>query len=374
MSVVNKVICGIFLCFIFGIGVSNLVSKNMNFSEIENRVLSQMPQFTFDSFISGEFTDDFEVYLSDQFVWKKFWVGLNTDVERVTLKKENNGVFFGKEDYLLEGYDKPGEQLQKNINNILYFLNKAENITSYLMVAPTSVGIYNENLPLYAPSFSQKETLTYLEDQFNESIIYLDVYGVLLREKEEQIYFRTDHHWTSIGAYYAYEAAAKKMGFRPYRKDDFSVETVSNDFYGTLYSKASAYRIEPDEIEIFLPKFNLTYEVEYEVNDQSSNTLYEWDNLNKKDQYAVFLNGNHSLVKIKSSLHNGRKLVVIKDSYAHAFIPFLANHFEEIHVIDLRYYHLNIYEYLDTNEIDEVLFLYNLANFSQDKNMIWLKQ
>lgn len=114
--------------------------------------------------------------------------------------------------------------------------------------------------------------------------------------------------------------------------------------------------------------------MQYEGNKEISNTLYEWDNLNKKDQYSLFLNGNHSLVKIKTSVNNRCRLAVIKDSYAHALVPFLANHFEEIHMIDLRYYHMNIYEYLKNNHVQNVLFLYNIANFSMDSNVIWLKQ
>jgi hypothetical protein len=233
--------------------------------------------------------------------------------------------------------------------------------------------MYKEKLPLYAPSYSEKEIIDFARQKMEDSLSYIDVYNPLLSKKNEQIYFRTDHHWTMRGAFYAYEEAAKAMGLTPFELDDFSIDRVSKNFHGTYYSKANLHDIKPDQIEVFQPKIDMSYTVQYEDGERS-NTLYNWDYLNEKDQYALFLNGNHSLVKIQSTNQNGRKLAVIKDSYAHAFIPFLANHYEEIHVLDLRYYHMNMYDYLKEHNIHEALFLYNMANFSEDTNLVWLQQ
>lgn len=362
-----------FLSFIGGLGLLHILAEDQSFSEIENRVLSKFPKPTFKSIISGDFTSDFEQYISDQFVWKKFWIGVKSDAERLTLKQENNGVFIGKDEYLLEGYEGPGEQFQRNLKSIQYFLDKTKDIHSYLLLAPTAVEIYHDKLPLFVDNHSQKETYEIAKNQFASSIKLIDVYEHLKNKRNEPIYFRTDHHWTMRGAYYAYEIAANEMGLIPYRIDDFHIEIVSDDFYGTLYSKANAYRIKADKIEVFQPKFDVTYEVEYEEGKIRKNNLYEWAYLNKKDKYSLFLDGNHPQLKIKSTIDNGRKLAVLKDSYAHSFIPFLANHFEEVHVIDLRYYHNNMYEYLEDNEISDVLFLYNQPNFEKDSNLIWLQ-
>jgi hypothetical protein len=369
----NKLLIGIFLAFIGGIGLLNVMGEDSSFSKQENRLLTPLPTFTVSSFFSGNFTKEFEEYINDQFVWKNFWTGLKAHTERVTLKQENNGIYFGKSGYLLEEFEKPGEQFQSNLINIQYFTKKAKDITSYLMLAPTSVEVYKERLPLFATSFSEKKIIGLAKQQFGESLSFIDVYNTLLSKKNEQIFYRTDHHWTMRGAFYAYEVAAKAMGLTPFVMNDFSIDMVSKDFYGTYHSKTNLHDIKPDQIEVFQPKFDVTYSVQYEDGERA-NTLYDWDYLSEKDQYALFLSGNHSLIKIQSTFKNGRKLAVIKDSYAHAFIPFLANHYEEIHVIDLRYYHMNIYEYLKDNDIHDVLFLYNIANFSKDPNLIWLKQ
>ena len=374
MKIKNSIVIGIFLCFIFGIASLQLLSKDVNFSESENRVLVQMPKFTLENFTSGKFTSDFEKYLSDQFVNKTFWTGLKTAAAKTTLKQENKGVYFGNNGYLLEKFEKPGEQLTKNTANLSYFAEKTNGVSSYLLLVPTSAAIYPENLPLYAPIDSQKEVIDEVKQTVSDSIKWIDPYEALTEGKEDQIYFHTDHHWTTRGAYLGYRAAAKEMGFEPYALNDFNIETVSTNFYGTHYVKANDYTVKPDKIEIFKPKFDVSYEVDIEDGQSTMDSLYELDYLKKRDQYAMFLDGNHSKVKIKSSVKNGRKLLLVKDSFAHAMVPFLANHFEEVHMIDLRYYHQSLSTYIDNNEIEDVLFLYNVANFGEDTNLVWLRQ
>lgn len=374
MSFKNKMQIVLFVCIIGGIGFLNLIAADRIFSEHENRMLSQRPEFTFQSFITGRFMRDFEEYVSDQFIWKDFWTGMKAEVQRATLNRENNGVFFGKKDYLLEAYKKPGERVDHNIESLNYFANKTPEYKTYFLLAPTSVEVYPENLPFLATSFGQQEVLHEVESKLVDSITFIDVLEMFHRHKTENLYFRTDHHWTMRGAYYAYYEAAKAMGFNPFEIANFSQRIVSDDFYGTFHSKANLHDIKPDSIEIFQPKFPVSYEVEFKDKGITSESLYEWKHLDTKDKYAVFLDGNHSLLKVTSSIRNGRKLAVVKDSYAHAFIPFLVNHFEEVHVIDLRYNRSNMYNYLEQEGISETLFLYNITNFSTDSNMIWLRQ
>lgn len=373
MKLVNKIIATFFLIFITCLLLLNIVTPDQKFSEHENRMLMQMPKLSFDRIISGKFMEEFEQYIKDQFVWKKNWLSLKTTTERLLQKQENNGVYFGKGNFLFEQLEKPNEQFERNINSVNLFAEQFKQMKTYFLLVPTSMEIYQEKLPKFAPTISQLDILTEVISYLDPSIKLIHVNENLVNHKDENIYFRSDHHWTMRGAYYAYLKAAHEMGFQPYTVEDFNIEIVSKSFHGTLYSKANAYHIPPDNIEVFKPKFHINYDVKIENEPTISHTLYEPSYLNEKDQYSYFLNGNNSLVTIHTNIHNRKKLAVIKDSYAHVFIPFIANHYEEIHVIDLRYYHDNIYNYLNEHNIYETLFLYNIKNFMDDPSLTRLR-
>lgn len=369
----NKIIIIIFVMFILAVNILNILTPDKTFSETENRMLSQFPKINFKNITSGKFTKKFESYITDQFMLRDFWVSAKSDVERLMLKNKNNGIFFGKDGFLLEDFNRPNETLDKNIDTINNFSEKIPNFKTYLLLAPNSVKIYEDKLPMFSSPYDQFKVIQYIKENMNENIDFIDIYNVLNSKKDEYIYFRTDHHWTMRGAYYAYEALSNKIGIKPYDLKHFTSEIVSDSFYGTYYSKGNNRHISPDYIEIFKLKLDIDYKVHWLDNDLQSDSLYEYKHLDTKDKYSVFLDGNHSLMTIKTNIKNDKKIVVFKDSYSHSFIPFLANHYEEIHVIDLRYYKLNLYEYINENEINEGLFLYNVSTFCDDNNIGWLK-
>jgi len=369
----KKIIVFFFILFFCGIGLLNVMESDQHYSEHENRELASRPEFSLRGVISGDFMEDFESYINDQFIWKSSWLKVKAFIEKMMLKQENNGILIGENDYLLQPISEPTEQMQSNIKNINRFSEKNEDVSVYFLLAPTSVDIYREQRPWLAQSYSQLSILNSVQKQLSTKVSFIDVYETLRQNNNQQLYFRTDHHWTARGAYYAYVEAAKALKLQAYNLDDFNIETVSDNFKGTFYSKANSLRTKPDYIEAFFPKWPVKYEVLYD-DKETTNTLYEYDYLQKNDQYSFFLDGNHSLVKITSNVENGRKIAVVKDSYAHAFIPFLVNHFEEVHMVDLRFNQSNLSDYLAQNEIKDVLFLYNIDHFMTDKNFIWLQQ
>ncbi|KYH35335.1 hypothetical protein CLTEP_07390 [Clostridium tepidiprofundi DSM 19306] len=362
----DKIFIIMFITFLFGMSVLNILTPDKVFSESENRVLQQMPKLSIKNVLNGRFMNKFSRYICDQFVFKDFFVSFKSDIERITLKGENNGVYFGRDGYLLEKYKKPSKALDNNINAINDFCNRNTKLSTYFLLVPNSVKIYDDKLPKFAKPYDELNTIKNVKHKLNSDVKFIDVYKTLREHKNEYIYFRTDHHWTMLGAYYAYKQCARYMGFTPNNINDFTFKTVSNKFYGTYYSKANNRHIDSDSIQVAFPKFKANYEIYYRDNDRCTNSLYESKYLNKKDKYSYFLDGNHSLVTIKSNVKNGKKLIIFKDSYSHCFIPFLANNYEEIHIIDLRYYRLNVYDYIKENNINEALFLYNVSTFSSD--------
>ena len=187
------------------------------------------------------------------------------------------------------------------------------------------------------------------------------------------IYYRTDHHYTTLGAYYSYLKFCEEFNITPYLLEDFNIKEVSRDFLGSLFSKVIIPYQKRDVVNIFEPKKENKLKVYYS-NGKVSNSLYEFSHLNNpRNIYNIFLDNNHPTIKITTSVNNNKKICVIKDSYANSFIPFLSNHFEEIHVIDLRFYSSNISNYLKENDLKDILFYYNVKNFSEDNYLIFIE-
>ncbi len=338
-------------------------------SEAENRMLEQKPRLTWDDLLSGKFSHSAEKYLADQFVFRDLWVGVKSAAELILQKKDNNGVYFGKDGYLLQKPDKLNrELLAKNIATVNEF---AENVPAqvYFLPAPASVQILDDRLPPSAVPRQTLDELCLLREQLASGIHFIDTCDALAAHKQEYIYYKTDHHWTSQGAYYAYREAGSVMGFQPLNPKDYSVEQVCDNFYGTLYSKSGHRFVQPDAIQIYKPKEELPCRIEYVHENRTTGSFYAREHLQKKDKYAVFLDGNHPLIRIKVQNDTGRKLLVIKDSYANTFVPFLTNHFAEIHLIDLRHFNSPLLPYIEQYGLNEILFLYSSISFAEDPSL-----
>lgn len=365
----NKILI-ISFCFCIGIVlVLSLIIPNVEFSNNENRYLQKLPTFTFANLYNGSYTKDFESYISDNVAFRDEFVSLKTLTEISIGKKDNTRVYFGENSRLFEiNKDIDQNNINKNISDINKFSNTLKdkyNINVQIMIAPTASLIYREMLPKYAKVNDEEKYITYIYDKINYT--YINVVDSLKQNKNKDIYFRLDHHWTQNGAYLAYEE------WKKINKIDtniqYDIQKMSNEFYGTLYSKANNYFLKPDDIEIYInqkAKYNVIYD-----KDKKTNNVYEMSNLFKKDKYTVFLDGNHSIVEINTDVDNNKHLLVIKDSYAHSLIPLLSNHYSKITVLDLRYIN-NISEYINNSDYTDCMFIYNIYNFSSKDEFVKL--
>lgn len=234
----------------------------------------------------------------------------------------------------------------------------------YFMLVPNSISIYPEKLPDNVQTINQEEIIKEGYATL-ENAIPVEVMEAIKQQKGKGLYYKTDHHMTTKGAYVLYETYCKKVGIVPEPMEAFEETIVSTEFLGTFDSKAQILGQEKDSISIFQNKANTDLkEVIYDK--ETTKSLYNEAYLQTKDQYSYFLNGNNSKVVVKTKVENGKKLLIIKDSYAHNVVPFLCSDYEEIHVIDPRYYHKSLVEYAKENEITQVLALYNFANLLND--------
>ncbi|QHW33910.1 hypothetical protein GZH47_26010 [Paenibacillus rhizovicinus] len=349
----------------------NVFTPDKPFSESENRVLDEAPAFSLHSLESGKFTSSYESYVSDQFAFRDTWAGAKTDADRALGKKDNNGVFLGKDGRLIEQFTSPPEaDMEDRIKAIQTFDQALPNLRKYVMLVPTAASLLSSELPAYAPVGDELADLNRVRQLLPRNVRFVDVYSALSAEQEQSIFYKTDHHWTTFGAYYAYLELCKSMGITPQDQSSFAIREVTDEFYGSLYSKSGFRHLKPDAIHLFLPKRANKIKVEYVDEGDTSDSLYDMDNLVKKDKYSVFLNGNHALIRIVTDGPANKKLLVVKDSYANSLIPFLVNHFGEIDVVDLRYYEDSLSKLIQERQINDMLVLYNIKTFFEDASIL----
>ncbi|MEG2322225.1 MAG: DHHW family protein [Bacilli bacterium] len=358
-------ITSILIClFVLGFSIFFMFNPKKEFSSNENRYLEKWPKYSFSNLEDGSYIKKVESYLTDHFIFRDNFMGIKTSYQQLIGLKKINNVYLGQ-DYLIEDFSKP-INTDKFIDKLNSFYLNNKDIKMNLMLVPNSISINSSKLPFLATSYDQKGLITDIYDKVNfDSInVYDTIYDA---NRNNQMYYRLDHHWTSTGAYLAYLEYCKANGLEP--NLNYKIKTVTDDFNGTLYSKANIYNMKADHIDIY--EYNNNLNVIY--NDHTTNSLYEEKYLSVKDKYSYFLDNNHALIKIINKDVKTSKLLVIKDSYANSFIPFLVNNYEEVHVIDPRYYNMSISDYIKENKIDNVLFLYNLTSIDNNTGVFNLK-
>lgn len=365
------VVSFVFVFVILQISMLNGLKKDDQTSLLENRNLKQKPEFSLAGIVNGEFTKEYEEYISDQFISRDFWIKLKAKGELLCGKNKINNVYVGNDDYLLEDFKSAGdEDIERKVQALNSFSDKNSSLNINFMLVPTAGKIYDENLPKYSVVDDQKEFMDKIKDGLSDNIKFVDVYDDMMENKEDYIYYKTDHHWTSDGAYTAYRSMCEQLDMEYAAKDEFDIETVSEDFYGSLYYKLGAGIGTTDKIKIYIPKEESEVLVNYTDEQIKSASLYKNDKLDTKDKYEVFMDGNHKLVNIKTKGDYNKKLLILKDSYANSFIPFLTRHYGEIDVVDLRYYTDDLNSLIESDGITDVLFLYNVNTFNDDNSIM----
>ena len=386
----DKLMIGVFSVIILGISISTLVLPKQERSENENRSLAKFPSLVneaklekaenFSDFLSAvnwkyiterkeaSFMDDFETYFADHLVGRDLWVEGANAISRLTGKQEINGVYT-VDNQMIQSFRKyDEEEVAKSIAAMNKFAERFPEKQMSFMLVPTAQELFKDKLPSYAGLLSEKDFIEKCYSQL-EGIAPIDALSYLSEHKNEYLYYRTDHHWTSLGAYYAYCAAAKTLGYGAYGLNSFNVETVSSDFRGTLYSKTldsgvpadsmDYYTLANGEPKVTLKSINNGKETVYD-------SLYVRDYLKVKDKYSSFTGENAPVVEITTNVDNDKKLLVIKDSYAHSLVPFLSKHYSKITMIDMRYINMGLDSVINLDEYEQVLFMQNVITFTED--------
>lgn len=336
------------------------------YSETENRMLAVRPVVSRENIFSGKYAEEYEAYVTDQFVSRDKWIGIKTRMDILLQKKEINGVYLGDDGYLIEQH-LPEEYSELLVTKRAALLQKlVDEWDAVVMLVPTADNILTDKMPANAPYYDQAALLERIAAQVGDAH-YVDVYGSLRAHMDEDIYYRSDHHWTSLGAYYGYLAWAEHRGETPYAYRTNAMTVVSEDFLGTLHSRTNLER-EGDVIRYFRGTEKRPVTVTYDFN-RVTDTFYETSYLDTKNQYGFFLDDNHAFIQIDTSYRNGKTLFVIKDSYANSMVPLLTPHYERIYVVDLRFYNGRLSALMKQMEPEggmDVLVLYNCIHFLEE--------
>lgn len=355
------------ICFVpvFAVlAVYNIVTPSKRFSENENRYLASFPTFSVDSLLAGKYTRSIDDYLSDQFVFRDSWIAVQSSSERLLGKRELNGVFVAGNRLIGDIKQPYADIVQSNIDGINTFCAAHPNMRAYLMVVPSASYIQRCDLPLFAPSRNQNSWIESVYSRLNGAT-GINVCESLQTNADRYIYYRTDHHWTTFGAYLAYGeyCAAAGLNAKPLR-----LEYVCDGFNGTLFSSSGVRTVEPDLLFAYYPDNVSGFSVFDGEKTTEYDGIYFEEFLSKKDKYSYFLGSNQTVVTIHTSAGTGQSLLIFKDSYAHCFAPMLCGSYDTITLVDLRYIVGSVGEIVQLEQYDEVLFLYSSDVFAHQRN------
>ncbi len=348
---------------------AGFVVKDREFSDSENRRLAQWPEFSVSAILDGSYLKGMGNYISDQFPGRDGWISLNLKLNQLLGQKESSGVYLCEDDYLMQIPAEPNqEQHERNLKAINSFAEKHPDLNMVMTVAPNAVTVLADKLPENAPVRDQISDLYHIADTLT-GVKVVDVTQTLKAHSKEYLYYRTDHHWTSLAAYYAFQTIAPELDITAPALEEYTIYPVSTTFEGTLSSKSGSHSAL-DTVEIMVPKVGAEYYVTYN-SDNNTNicSLYHRPALDVKDHYTVFFGGNYSRVDITTTVNRERNLLVFKDSYANCMIQFLYPYFDHIVMIDPRYYYDNVEHVITSRSITDVLFLYNADTFLGDTSL-----
>ena len=358
----------VFCGFIAAMLILLIVLPKKDFSASEKRYLEKAPELTLKTYFSGDFEKHFESFISDHTAGRNFWVGFNAYFCKALGNSAPKGVYYGKDDYLI---NDPADMknFERNIGFLEEFAEEAE-VPVTVAVAPSTGYVCADKLPLFHYAYHDDEAFATMSDTFRTAR-FIDLREPLQTAYAagNQVFYRTDHHWTAYGAYTAYKEIASAFGFTPNAEDAYE-KTVYPGFYGTTYSTSGYWLTPADDIEVWDNRLNdahITVSITEGADVTEQQDMFYYSHLDEPDKYPVYLDGNHPYTVIRNdNADSDKKLLVVKDSFAHSLVPFLADHYSEIIMVDLRYFTMPVSEIIEQENVDEVLVLYSLDNLADD--------
>lgn len=348
------------------VAVLLLFSPVQNFSERENRVLAVWQAPTWRTLTDGSFFEGVSAACSDQFPFRTQWVAVRSYAERLLGKRESNGIVFGKDGYLIpKGDDGDAAVAQVNLAALQRW-ERSVSVPTVRLFVPRACDCLRQKLPmLFVPS-TQVSACVAAYGGTDVELTEAMRQGIA---QGEELWYRTDHHWTAHGAYLAYTKLAPLLGAEPYERDFFQLETVSESFRGSSHSASGGVSASVDPIVLYRYGGDEAFVRTDRATGQTARGFYDRSALAQKDQYRIYLGGNTGHLSIRKSADGSRpRLLVIKDSYANCLIPFLALHFD-LEIVDLRYTQCSVSALIASEGVERVLIVQGLDTVGTDASL-----
>lgn len=343
---------------LLGLTVGSLLTPDRAFSPNENRYLQQKPELNFQTLFSGDFTAKAEDYTADQIALRDLWTESRSVMQRAMGYKDISTTWLGADGYYFakvteDSFDE--ENYRKNLENVGQFFGKNAEKNCHILLAPTPAYVLSDKLPKNSGFFDCAARFDTARDTLSDTLIEAESIW-----RVDDPYYHTDHHWTAQGAYAAYTDWCAATG---HTVKEYPLSAVSNSFRGTLYSKVLLPDSVYDTVSIAKDVTVRSMDCDGTVLD----SVYDLNALNEKDHYKVYMGGNHAKTVIETGNTTGKSLLIVKDSFANSFIPYLAAEYDTITVLDLRYCREKVQELADG--CTDILVLYELTNFASDGNL-----
>lgn len=330
-------------------------------SRMENRSLSQPPVWTIDSFLSGSFSKAAENFSADQMPARDLFVSVYALMDAAQGKTLRGDILFGKNGYLFEKNDALSENNVRLNTQAFSTLLARTGASGVMMLVPSSACLYPGLLPAFSPVADEQKLLRLAA---SGKAVWIDVLAALKAvAQDEPLYYKTDHHWTAGGAYTGYLALCASLGYTPFVPDPQRVQTFG-PFYGSYFVRSPSPFIRGDTLKI-----DETPGLTLWIGNEKKDALYDEKAIAGRDKYAALLYGNHAEITLRNSACASGTLLVIKDSYANALLPYLAMNNAVVYAVDPRYFQGDIVKYTKQRKVDQIVCLYGLSTFAQSRNL-----
>lgn len=361
----NLILISVSAVLLLALSIGTILTPDVDFSPNENRYLQKAPKLTAENILSGQFSEDAESYLSDQIIGRESWVRLKGMTEASLGVRDMNGIYLCRDGRAVERIteeDFDWNQYVRNLNQLAQVRDDA-GIPMDVLIVPSAASIYADTLPDHALRFDEEKAFEKAEAILGDSLVDL---RQTLKEGalEDGVFFKSDHHWTNYGAFLGYKAWLSHLGVdtSPLTYDMTEPELLSDDFHGTLYSKVLLNTLGTDTI--LAPAYSRRAECTVEIEGERYDSIYFDQKLDEKDKYAVYFGGNYDRVDITCMEGDGAVLM-IKDSFANSFVPYLMGDYEHITMVDPRYFREDVISL--ASGCDRILVIYSIKDLAEQK-------